>query len=88
MKAVDRRQQEVLLRTWKHMLEKLNEIGPASASHDDLQAFGHVKDYILDQIEHTETVLHNARSLRHRVNSLPPKDNAPDNPLRSGVDNA
>ena len=87
MKAVERRRKEVLLRAWQKILRDLNDMGPASDCHDDLMGFAEVKDYLLDRIAAVEDVLHNARFSGRRVNSLPPKDNAPDNPLRSGVDN-
>jgi hypothetical protein len=88
MKAVERRRKEVLLREWTRILRDLNDMGPASDSYDDLMGFAEVKDYLLDRIAAVEDVLHNARSSRRLVNSLPPKDNALDNPLRPGVDNA
>jgi hypothetical protein len=91
MKAEERRTHERLLDVWQGMLDRLNRIGPTSDSHADLEAFGNVKDYILDRIEHEESLLHNARSprpyLRRRLNSLPPGDNAADNPPTSGVEN-
>ena len=92
MKAIERRQHETLLGTWKGLLQKLNRIGPTSASYEDLRAFGEVKDYILDRIEAEEGVLHNAKAprfySRRRLNSLPPRDNAVDNRGTSGEENA
>jgi hypothetical protein len=91
MKAVERRTYEVLLCTWKSLLDKLNRIGPASDEHDEIEAFAEVKDYILDRIEAAEKVLHNADRPRHYLrrkgNSLPGRDNPVDNQSRSGVDN-
>ena len=79
MKAIERRQQERLLRTWKVLWQKLCEIGPASESFEDVQAFGNVGDYILDQIAMIESLLHNAKLPRH---------NPSDNLLVSGEENA
>jgi hypothetical protein len=92
MKAIQRRQQEELLRTWKMMWQKLCEIGPSSERFEDVQAHGNVGDYILDQIAAIETVLHNAKLPRHhsrrRLNSLPSEVNASDNRVASGDENA
>lgn len=92
MKAIERRQHETLLSTWKGLLQKLNRIGPTSDGFDDLRAFGEVKDYILDRIEVEESVLHNAKVHRHysrrRLNGLPAKDNPSDNRSTSGGENA
>lgn len=88
MKAVERRQHERLLSVWRTMLGRLNDMGPQSDAHQHLEAFGHVKDYILDRIEECEAVLHNATLLRPKRHGLPAKHNRRDNQLSSGVENA
>lgn len=91
MKAEERRSQQRLLDMWQGMLDRLNRVGPVSDARVDLEAFGEVKDYILDRIDAHETILRNATparpSSRRRVNGLHRRDNALDNHSLAGVDN-
>lgn len=92
MKAEERRRQERILSAYQGMLDTLNRIGPTSESHEDLEAFGEVKDYLLDCVEQREDILRNARSgrafSRPRGNGLHPVENVPDNRTTSGAENA
>ncbi|PXV55954.1 hypothetical protein SAMN04487785_10847 [Dyella jiangningensis] len=96
MKAVERRQHEQLLGVWKRMLHALLDIGPTSDSQEDLEAYGSVKDYILDRIDERESILSAAaRKCRGKraflgphLNGLPPGENAVDNTTSRGVENA
>lgn len=91
MKAEERRRQERILRVWRDTLDRLNQVGPLSDSKEDVDGFGEVKDYLLDFIERCERILLNARPARsfsrRKGNSLPRRENTPDNQVGTGVEN-
>jgi hypothetical protein len=66
MKVAERRTQERLLGIWRKTLLTLDEIGPSSEAPEDLNAFGEVKDYVLDRVADIEDKLERDRINRRR----------------------
>lgn len=60
MKTIERRAFERAARMYRGMLRDLAQMGPASESAEDVEAFGHVKDQILDRIEAVNVALGDA----------------------------
>lgn len=46
-------EETTLQRALRDLLARLDELGPCSDDPADLDAFGEVKDYLLDQLERT-----------------------------------
>ncbi|WP_250626736.1 hypothetical protein [Pinirhizobacter soli] len=98
MKAAERRTLERRRAVWDSVLERLNRVGPESDSFDDIDAFGQVKDYVLDRRDALDNLLVNSPEKdprgRHRKsffncpqgNDLPGADRTAHNGIVSGAD--
>lgn len=76
----DREQQERLLAMWRELLARSAQLGPVSGSPEDLDAFGEVKDYIIDQIARHEAWLKKDRVTVEKIGSESAQFATPRNP--------
>jgi hypothetical protein len=99
MKANERRSIETAIAIYKRLLVRVNNLGPESESPEHIEAFGQIKDYLLEVIERYEIRLEDALRisretrgrkpsfLRLKKNSLLPPPRARHNGFSSGVKN-